>query len=172
MNDSIKETIQSISHTRSHEELIFNFLVTLMSGIFGYFQLTIIENKSLFISILIVVIGDWIFGTIRALKNNKWETQKALKVVYYILAYSVIVFVVLSIEKAMPSAFFLSDAVVMPILVFQTISMLKNASLIGLIPKGVLLQILQKIDSYKHDDIDGNPKVDSSNIVENNQGDV
>jgi phage-related holin len=148
MNHTIKETLQSIAHTRSYGEIVFNAIVTVLGAIFGYFQLTIIENKNLFIAVLIVVIGDWIFGTARAVKNKKWETQKAMKVIYYVFAYSVIVFVVLSIEKAMPSAFFLSDAVVMPILIFQTISMLKNASLIGWIPKGLLLQILEKILFY------------------------
>lgn len=158
---TIKESVQSIAHLRSQQECIFNFFVTVFSAILGYFNVTIIENKDLFISILIVVIGDWIFGTIRAIKNKKWETQKAMKLIYYVFAYSVIVFVILSIEKANPSAFFLSDAIIMPILVFQTISMLKNASLIGLIPNGLLLQILEKIDAYKH------PKTPEETEVEN-----
>lgn len=164
--NTIKDTLQSIAHTRSYTEVVFNFIITILSAIFGYFQLTIIENKNLFIAVLIVVIGDWIFGTARAIKNKKWETKRAMKVIYYIFAYSVIVFVVLSIEKAMPSAFFLSDAVVMPILIFQTISMLKNASLIGWIPKGLLLQILEKIDSYKHAELE---QVPSGEVIDENQ---
>jgi phage-related holin len=145
-NDNI---ILSIAHLRSLREGTFNFFVTVFSAILGYFQLTIIENKNLFIAILIVVVGDWIFGTAYAIKRNIWETQKAMKVIYYIFAYSIIVFVVLAIEKAHASAFFLSDAIIMPILLFQTISMLKNASLLGWIPKGALLEVLKKIDNYK-----------------------
>jgi len=34
--------------------------------------------------------------------------------------------------------------------VFQIISTLKNASLIGFIPQGLLLNILNNIDSYKN----------------------
>ena len=147
------EIILSIIHLRTTKEAVFNFFVTVFCAIFGYFHITIIQNKHLFIAVLIVVVGDWIFGTIVAIKNKTWETQKALKIVYYFFTYSVIVFVVLSIENASPTAFFLSDAIVMPILIFQTISMLKNASLIGWIPKGLLLEILEKIDNYKTKDI-------------------
>lgn len=149
MKNTSSNILLSIAHLRSLKEGIFNFFVTIFSAILGYFQLTIIENKDLFIAILIVVLGDFFFGTAYAIKRNIWETQKAMKVIYYVFAYSVIVFVVLAIEKAHPSAFFLSDAIIMPILLFQTISMLKNASLVGWIPKGSLLEILKKIDNYK-----------------------
>jgi phage-related holin len=60
---------------------------------------------------------------------------------------------VLSIEKGYPSAFWLSEAIIMPILVFQVISILKNAGLLGILPKGLLTEMLEKIDKYKTDNI-------------------
>lgn len=82
-------------------------------------------------------------------KKKRWETRKALKIIYYLTGYWLIVFIVLSIEKAHQAAFFLSEAIVLPILIFQVISMLKNASLLGVLPKGLLLKILSNIDNYK-----------------------
>jgi len=105
--------------------------------------------------VVVVVVADWVMGTILALKNNEWRTKKAIKIVYYIFAYSTILFTVLAVERAHPSAFFLSETIIMPILVFQIISTIKNASLIGFIPQGLLLNILTNIDSYKNTSIKG-----------------
>lgn len=141
--------ISSIAHVRSFGELLFNTFATILAFIFGYLKIIAIDNINLFMAVFIVVIGDWLFGTFLAIRNKSWETRKALKVVYYLTGYWLIVFIVLSIEKAHAAAFFLSEAVVLPILIFQVISMLKNASLLGVLPKGLLLKILSNIDNYK-----------------------
>lgn len=75
--------------------------------------------------------------------------SKSTKGVYYIVGYSAIVAVVLSIQKGFPAAGFLDEAVVLPILIFQLVSILKNASLLGVLPQGLLLQLLENIDNYK-----------------------
>ena len=142
--------ILSIAHLRSIEEFIFNLIITSFSFILGYSQLIVLDNSNLFMGVVVVVVSDWVMGTILALKNKVWLTRKAIKIVYYIFAYSTILFTVLAVEKAHPSAFFLSETIIMPILVFQIISTLKNASLIGFIPQGLLLNILNNIDSYKN----------------------
>lgn len=142
--------ILSIAHLRSIEEFIFNLIITSFSFILGYSQLIVLDNSNLFMGVVVVVVSDWVMGTILALKNKVWRTRKAIKIVYYIFAYSIILFTVLAVEKAHPSAFFLSETIIMPILVFQIISTLKNASLIGFIPQGLLLNILNNIDSYKN----------------------
>lgn len=146
-----KDLILSILHIRNIKDVILNFSVSALIAIFSYFNGVIIEHKHLFIAVTFVVIGDWIFGTIRAVKNNNWETQKALKLVYYLFAYYTILFIVISIKQAHASAFFISDAIVLPILLFQLCSMLKNMSLIGWIPGGLLLELLKNIDKHKED---------------------
>lgn len=149
MKKTFVNMISSIAHVRSFGELLFNTFATILAFIFGYFKIIAIDNINLFMAVFIVVIGDWLFGTFLAIRNKSWETRKALKVVYYLTGYWLIVFIVLSIEKAHAAAFFLSEAVVLPILIFQVISMLKNASLLGVLPKGLLLKILSNIDNYK-----------------------
>jgi len=85
--------------------------------------------------------------------NKKdFQTNKALKLVWYLGGYYSIAFMVLFVEKAHPSAFCLSETVIMPILVFQIISISKNASLLGLIPIPVVNEILSKIDKHKNKD--------------------
>ena len=143
----------SIIHLRSVKEGIFNVIITAFSFLSGYYGKLVLDNVDLFMAIATVVVVDWFSGVANAIKNNNWQTDKALKVVYYLFAYWLILAMVLSIEIGYPSAFWLSEAIIMPILVFQTISILKNASLLGLIPKGLLLEILDKIDNYKTKDV-------------------
>ena len=88
--------------------------------------------------------GYWI-----AFKNKKFETQKALKIVYYLITYWSMLFAVLSIEKGFSSAFWLTEAIIMPILVFQIISMIKNFMLLGVINNSLAKQMFKNIDRYK-----------------------
>lgn len=159
-NNIITDTILGMTHLRSVHEFIFNSIVTLFSLIFGYFNSMFLEKIDLFFAAFVVVIFDNFLGQLIAKKTkvyNKrlkkwgtaWETQKALKGVYYLVGYSAIVAVVLSIQKGFPAASFLDEAVVLPILIFQLVSILKNASLLKLLPQGLLLQILENIDNYK-----------------------
>lgn len=159
-NNIVTDTILGMTHLRTLNEFIFNSIVTLFSLIFGYFNSMFLEKTDLFIAVLLVVCFDNILGQIIAIKIKKynkrlkkwgtsWETQKALKGVYYIVGYSAIVAVVLSIQKGFPAAGFLDEAVVLPILIFQLVSILKNASLLGVLPQGLLLQLLENIDNYK-----------------------
>lgn len=150
---NLKEMIQSFLHIRSTHELLFNAVTTFFAFLAGYFQLIVFDNVNLFMAVLLVCLGDWIFGVLLSFSKGKFETRKARKLIYYLTGYWTILFIVLSIEKGHPSAFFLSEAIVMPIIVFQLISMLKNASLLGVLPQGLLLKILQNIDDYKSETI-------------------
>lgn len=163
-NNIIIDTLLGMTHVRTLNELIFNSIVTLFSLIFGYFHSMFLEKTDLFLTVLLIVLIDNLLGQCIAYKTKKynkrtkkwgtsWETQKALKGVYYIVGYSAIVAVVLSIQRGFPAAGFLDEAVVLPILIFQLVSILKNASLLGLLPQGLLLQMLENIDNYKDNTI-------------------
>ena len=141
--------IESIVHVRSIKEFIFNAIITIFAFIFGYFKIICLDNQNLFIAIAVVVVVDWIFGVALSIKNKVFETQKALKIVYYLCAYWLILFAVLSVEKGYPSAFWLSEAIIMPILTFQIISMIKNLILLGIINNSLAKDIFKNIDKYK-----------------------
>ena len=68
----------------------------------------------------------------------------------------------LSIEKAHPAAYWASEGIVLPILIFQIISALKNAAEIGLIQNGLLKELLKSIDKHKNRVIE-----DTGNILTN-----
>ena len=146
---NLKINILSILHIRTASETVFTFITTIFWSIIAYHKDLFMNNVNLFSAIWIVIWVDWIFGVWRAKRNGNFEIQKAFKVLYYCVAYTLTLQVVLSVEKGYPSAIWMSEAIVMPILTFQIISILKNISLLGLIPQGLLLEVLKKIDTYK-----------------------
>ena len=56
---------------------------------------------------------------------------------------------ILSIEKGFQGTAWLSETIMAPFLVFQLISILKNASMVGAIDNELLTQILDKLDKHK-----------------------
>jgi len=53
------------------------------------------------------------------------------------------------VKKGFKGTAWLSETIMMPFLIFQLISALKNASMIGLIKSDLLNTILDKIDNHK-----------------------
>lgn len=145
----VKEIISGIIHVRSFTDFILGAIVAAIAATAGYFKLLVLGNPNAFEAITWVVVIDFICGILVALKNDKFETQKALKVVYYFTAYFALLGLVLKVEEGFPSAFWLSEAVIMPILVFQVVSVLKNLSILGIINNTLLNTILEKVDQHK-----------------------
>jgi hypothetical protein len=56
---------------------------------------------------------------------------------------------ILVIEKSIPGAGWLSETMLMPLVIFQLISTVKNASMAGFIKADVLNQILDRVDKHK-----------------------
>jgi hypothetical protein len=148
---TLKEIFLSIFHIRTFTERVMGILLTIIGSFLGYFHLIFFDNKDLFLNVAVVIIGDWLAGVAVAIKKDKFQTQKALKFIWYLVAYEGLLAEVLSIEKSYPSAFWLSEAVIMPLLVLQTISMVKNLSILKLIPSRVLSDILARIDKHKEE---------------------
>lgn len=154
--------ITSITHVRSIADFISNAIITTFAFIVGYCKLVVIDSENLFAAVFVVVLFDWIFGVMVAFKNNMFETQKAKKIIFYLSTYWLVLFAVLAVEKAAPSAFWLSDAIIIPILIFQFISMLKNMTLLGFMKDSLLSDLLKNIDRYKDLEIEKNNNEDDT----------
>jgi Bacteriophage holin family len=147
---SRKYLLLDIMHMKSFGDILINLVLTFFGAILGYGKIVILGEENIFYCIWVVVLLDWGFGTTKAIFIEKnFETRKALKLVWYGSAYSCIAFTVLSIEDAHDSAFWLSEAIVFPLMFFQLLSALKNAALSGIIKQETMLKILSNIDKYK-----------------------
>ena len=106
--------------------------------------------KYQFISVLFIVGIDLIFGVIKAIKQGNFRTTKAFTGIYRLVSFWVLLAVVLTIEKGYEFASFLSEAILLPIIIFQLISALKSMEALGIISGEMITSILKKVDQHKN----------------------
>lgn len=129
--------------------LIFIFSVTggvLYSDIIE----TLLNAQWQFISISGIISLDGILGVCSALKSKSFKTSKTFTVLYKIGALNTLLAVVLSVEKGFPVASFLSEMIILPIIIFQLISIVKHLNLLKIISGPIADKILSNIDQHKN----------------------
>jgi len=122
---------------------------TTMSFLFSYFMELTLGNAEQFLGVACVVLLDGFFGIIAGIKREGFKTFKALSVLRTLGVWWIILGAILSVEKGFVGAGWMSETIIIPFLIFQLISALKNASMAGFIKMDLLNQILDKIDNHK-----------------------
>jgi len=115
----------------------------------SYFMELTMQNAEQYLAITTLIFADGFFGVIAGIRREGFKTYKAIKILRTLLFWIVMLTLILVIEKSIPGAGWLSETILMPLVVFQLISVLKNASMAGFIKMEVLNQILDKIDKHK-----------------------
>ena len=115
----------------------------------SYFMELTMANSDQYLAIVGVMFLDGIFGMIAGTRREGFQTRKAIKVLRNTVAWLVILTVILMVEQGFAGTAWLSEVIVVPFMVFQIISALKNASMAGFIQMSLLNQILDKIDKHK-----------------------
>ena len=107
------------------------------------------DNVEQYLAIVGVLLLDGLFGMIAGCKREGFKTYKALKILKSLVTWIVILTVILMVEKGFTGAGWMSETIIIPFMVFQLISALKNASMAGLIKIEELNKILDRIDKHK-----------------------
>ena len=115
----------------------------------SYFMELTMANSDQYLAIVGVMFLDGIFGMIAGTKREGFQTRKALNVLRNTVAWLIILTVILMVEQGFAGTAWLSEVIVVPFMIFQLISALKNASMAGFIQVSLLNQILDKIDKHK-----------------------
>ena len=115
----------------------------------SYFMELTMANSDQYLAVVGVMFLDGIFGMIAGTRREGFQTRKALNVLRNTVAWLVILTVILMVEQGFAGTAWLSEVIVVPFMVFQLISALKNASMAGFIQVSLLNQILDKIDKHK-----------------------
>ena len=129
--------------------LITLSMSTLLAFIGTYFFNLTADNAEQFLAVGLVVFADGFFGVWAGIKREGFQTFKALKVLKTFVFWIIMLACILSIEKGFKGTSWLSETIMAPFLVFQLISVLKNASMVGAIKNELLTQILDKLDKHK-----------------------
>jgi phage-related holin len=115
----------------------------------SYFMELTMANSDQYLAIVGVMFLDGIFGIIAGTKREGFQTRKALNVLRNTFAWLITLTVILMVEQGFAGTAWLSEVIIVPFMVFQIISALKNASMAGFIQMSLLNQILDKIDKHK-----------------------
>jgi phage-related holin len=129
--------------------LFITSLSAICAFICSYFLELYINNQDQYTAIVGVMFLDGIFGIIAGTKKEGFKTHKALSVLRNTVVWMIILSVILMIEKGFNGTSWLSEVIIVPFMVFQIISALKNASMAGYIKIGLLNEILDRIDQHK-----------------------
>ena len=114
-----------------------------------YFLDLSMANMEQYLAVVAVLWLDGIFGIWAGVKREGFKTYKALKITKNTFTWLAILTVILMVEKGFAGTAWLSEVVIVPFMVLQLISALKNASMAGLIKKNNLNKILDRIDKHK-----------------------
>ena len=115
----------------------------------SYFMNLTMANSDQYLAIVGVMFLDGVFGMIAGTRREGFQTRKAIKVLRNTVAWMVILTVILMVEQGFAGTAWLSEVIVVPFMVFQLISALKNASMAGFIKATLLNEILDRIDKHK-----------------------
>jgi phage-related holin len=107
------------------------------------------ENAEQYLAVVGVMFLDGIFGIIAGTKREGFQTRKAISVLRNTFVWTLILTAILMIEKGFEGTSWLSEVLVVPFMIFQLISALKNASMAGYIKVDHLNHFLDQIDKHK-----------------------
>jgi len=122
---------------------------TTMSFICTYFFNLTMTYSEQYLALIAVVFLDGFFGVIAGAKREGFKTFKALSVIRTAAVWCMFLTVILLVEQGFKGTNWLSETILIPFVIFQLISALKNASMCGFIKADVLNQILDRIDNHK-----------------------
>ena len=114
-----------------------------------YFLDLSMANFEQYLAVVAVLWLDGIFGIWAGCKREGFKTYKALRIIRNTFVWLSILTVILMVEKGFAGTGWLSEVVIVPFMVLQLISALKNASMAGLIKIEELNKILDRIDKHK-----------------------
>ena len=122
---------------------------TIMAFICSYFFNLAMSNSDQYLALVGVVLADGFFGVIAGTKREGFQTFKALKVLKTLITWIILLTTLLMVEQGFKGTSWLSETILVPFILFQLISALKNASMSGFIDMAALNSILDKVDLHK-----------------------
>ena len=115
----------------------------------SYFFNLAMDNSAQYLAIVAVIFMDGFFGVIAGTKREGFKTYKAVKILKTLTAWIITLTALIMVEAGFKGTSWLSETILIPLIVFQVISALKNAEQAGFIKNEALAAILDKIDKHK-----------------------
>ena len=134
---------------KSKALLLTAALSSTMSFLCSYFMDLTMGNIEQYLALVAVVFIDGFFGIAAGVKREGFQTRKAVKVLQRAIMWVMFLTVILMVETGFTGTSWLSETIIVPFIVLQLVSALKNASMAGLIKANELNKLLDRIDNHK-----------------------
>lgn len=134
---------------KSSLSLILSSISMTIGFVCSYFMEITMQNAEQYLAIVALIFADGFFGVIAGVKREGFKTYKAVKILKNLIFWIIFLTVILGIEANFSGTFWLSETIITPLIIFQLISALKNASMAGFVKIDELNKILDKIDKHK-----------------------
>jgi len=122
---------------------------TTMTFLGAYFLELTMSNAEQYLALIAVVFIDGFFGIAAGIKREGFQTRKAVRVLKRVITWVALLTALLMVERGFAGTAWISETVIIPFIVLQIISALKNASMAGFIKAEELNKILDRIDNHK-----------------------
>jgi phage-related holin len=130
---------------------VFLSITATLTFMCTYFMELTMSNAEQYLALIAVVFIDGFFGIAAGIKREGFQTRKAVRVLQRAITWVAFLTVILMVEKGFEGTGWLSETIIVPFIILQLLSALKNASMVGIIKSTDLNKILDKIDLHKGD---------------------
>ena len=130
---------------------VFLSITATLTFMCTYFMELTMSNAEQYLALIAVVFIDGFFGIAAGIKREGFQTRKAVRVLQRAITWVAFLTVILMVERGFEGTNWLSETIIVPFIILQLLSALKNASMVGIIKSADLNKILDKIDLHKGD---------------------
>ena len=130
---------------------VFLSITAALTFMCTYFMELTMSNAEQFLALIAVVFIDGFFGIAAGIKREGFQTRKAVRVLQRAITWVAFLTVILMVERGFEGTGWLSETIIVPFIILQLLSALKNASMVGIIKSADLNKLLDRIDLHKGD---------------------
>jgi phage-related holin len=128
---------------------LFLSITAALTFMCSYFMELTMSNAEQYLALVAVVFIDGFFGIAAGIKREGFQTRKAVRVLQRLVTWIAFLTVILMVERGFAGTSWLSETIIVPFMLLQLVSALKNASMIGIIKSADLKNLLDRIDLHK-----------------------
>ena len=128
---------------------LFLSITATLTFMCSYFMELTMSNSEQYLALVAVVFIDGFFGIAAGIKREGFQTRKAVRVLQRAITWIAFLTVILMVERGFAGTSWLSETIIVPFILLQLVSALKNASMVGIIKSTDLKNLLDRIDLHK-----------------------
>lgn len=152
LENDVKPILESILSLSIKLEilLILSFGGFAMGSVSGFISNWIYEPAVSFYFLMALVFCDHITGMTLAWRHNRFETRKAARIFWTLMAHLSLLVFATNLAKGSQALYWLNEGVFVPLVMVNFISLVKNLSLLGYVNSTFAKIFYKKVDVYKN----------------------